>query len=171
MVSITRAFILTAVLILAPMSAAKADNDVGCGLGTEIWKGKTGLPFKLMASSTNGIAFQSISITFGLLNCSNGTGAVTASAQTRHFVATSFDNIARDAAFGGGESLDTLASLLQIDGADRQTFAHFTQTHFDQLFPTDDVTSTEMLESLDQLMKSDAKLAVYAPSTHLAARS
>lgn len=164
MKNVTKAIFLAAVLIVAPMSAAKADNDVGCGVGTEIWKGKSGLPYKLMASSTNGFTFQSISITFGMLNCSNGTGPVTASAQTHHFAAISFDNLARDAAMGGGESLDTLAVLLEIGVMDRPALAGLAQSYFDELFPSDHVTSNEMLETLVELMAQDPHLAIYARS-------
>jgi hypothetical protein len=35
--------VLTALLIMMPMSAAKADNDVGCGVGTMIWQGNSGV--------------------------------------------------------------------------------------------------------------------------------
>jgi hypothetical protein len=164
MSKMTKAFFLAAVLIVAPMSMAKADNDVGCGVGTEIWKGKVGLPFKLMASTTNGMLFQSVSITFGLLNCSDGTGAVSASAQTRHFAAINFDNIARDVALGGGESLDTLSTLLEVDTADRLAFARTAQSHFDELFPSDRVTSNEMLENLDRVMRRDEHLSIYSRS-------
>lgn len=162
--NVTKAIFLAAVLILAPMSAVKADSDVGCGVGTEIWKGRSGLPFKLMAATTNGMFFQTVSITFGLLNCSDGSGTVTASAQTRHYAAISFDNIARDAAMGGGESLDTLAALLEVDAADRPALAGLAQAHFDELFPSDHVTSNEMLETLDRLMAQDPRLAVYSRS-------
>jgi hypothetical protein len=160
----TEAVFLAAVLIIAPMSAAKADNDVGCGVGTLIWEGKTGLPFKLMASSTNGMLFQSVSITFGLVNCSDGTGTVTASVRTRHFAALSFDNIARDIALGGGESFDTLSTLLEVDVVDRPALARLAQVHFDELFPSEHVTSNEMLETLERLMRRDEQLSIYSRS-------
>lgn len=158
-----RALILALVLIFTPMSAAMADNDVGCGVGTEIWKGQEGLPYKLLASCTNGLTFQSISITFGLLNC-NGRNAVGANARARHFAARSFDKIARDAAVGGGESLDTLATLLEIDEADQKAFAQLAQSHFGELFPSDHVTSDEMLTTLGRLMQDDAQLSTYVRS-------
>ena len=164
MTKFTKALILATLLIAAPLSAAKADNDVGCGLGTELWKGESGLHFKLGASITNLFAMQSISITFGFLNCSNGQGAVTASAQTRHFVSTSLDSLARDVALGGGESLDTLAALLEIKAADRSAFAELTQQHFDELFPSDRTNSEEMLETLARLMQSDDRFALIANS-------
>lgn len=158
-----RALMLALVLIFAPMSAALADNDVGCGVGTEIWKGNKGLMYKLLASSTNGLTFQTISVTFGLINC-NGKDTVTASARTRHFVATQFDGIARDSAVGGGEKLDTLATLLEIAPSDRAAFATLTQANFESLFPSDRVTSNEMLLSLARLMREDERLSAYVRS-------
>ena len=164
MIKFTKAILLAALLISAPLSAAQADNDIGCGVGTEIWKGKAGLPYKLMASWTNGALFSSISVTFGLLNCGDPNSTITASAQTRHFAATSLDNLARDAAMGGGENLDTLATLLEIDEADRGAFARLTQTNFDALFPSDHVTSNEMMTTLSMLMSRDEQLSIYVRS-------
>lgn len=155
-----RILILALALTFAPMTAALADDDVGCGVGTQIWEGNSGLEFKLLASLTNGMTFQSISITFGLLNC-DGRGTVTASARTRHFAATSLDRIARDAAVGGGESLDTLAALLDIEEEDRSAFGELARSHFDRLFPSDRATSDGMLEVLTDLMREDDQLASY----------
>ena len=82
MKGIVKALVLAIVIVTAPMTAAHADNDVGCGVGTMVMEGRSGLPYKLLASLTNGFTFQSISITFGLLNC-NGRNTVTASARAR----------------------------------------------------------------------------------------
>ena len=156
MSKLSKAILLAALPVVAPLSAAKADNDIGCGVGTEVFKGQSGPIQKLAASWTNGITFQSISITFGLLNCGTLNDTITASAATRHFAATSLDHLAQDAAMGGGESLDALSALLEIPAADRAAFGQFAQSHFDALFPTAEVTSDEMLESLDRLMREDA---------------
>jgi len=148
----TRILILAVALGLAPITPAMADNDVGCGVGTAIWEGNSGLEFKLLASFTNGLTFQSISVTFGLLNC-NGHNTVTANARARHFAATQLDRIARDAAVGGGESLDTLAALLAVPEQDRPAFGALAQSHFVELFPSDRATSNEMLEALTRLLQ------------------
>ena len=162
----SKAILLSALLIAAPLSAAKADNDIGCGIGTEIFKGQAGAPQKILASTTNGLfGAQSISITFGLLNCGSWNDTITANAHTRHFAASSLDDLARDAALGGGETLDTLAALLDVE--DRSAFAKFAQSHYDELFPTDRVTSDEMLVSLDRLMRADERFAANAPSTRI----
>lgn len=157
MTKFTKAILLAAALIFAPLSAAQADNDIGCGVGTEIFKGQAGPVQKILASWTNGFLFQSVSITFGLLNCGSLNDTITASAQTRHFAAANIDALARDAAMGRGESLDTLAALLEIEDTD--AFGQFAQTNYDALFPTATVTSEELLVSLDRLMATDERFA------------
>jgi hypothetical protein len=111
-----------------------------------------------MASFTNAFLFQSISVTFGLINC-DGQGTVTANARTRHFVSSQLDHIARDSAMGGGESLDTLATLLEVPVMDRIAFSDLAQMHSNELFPTDNVTSDEMLQTLARLMREDEQLS------------
>ena len=165
MTKFTKAILLAAALIFAPLSAAQADNDIGCGVGTEIFKGQAGPVQKILASLTNGITFQSISITFGILNCGSLNDTITASAQTRHFAAAHIDALARDAALGRGESLDTLAALLEVD--DAAAFGQFAQTNYDALFPSATVTSDELLVSLDRLMAADERFAAAAPSAQL----
>ena len=157
MTKFTKAILLAAALIFAPLSAAQADNDIGCGVGTEIFKGQAGPVQKILASLTNGFTFQSISITFGILNCGSLNDTITASARTRHFAATNLDALARDAAMGRGESLDTLATLLEIE--DTVAFGQFAQTNYDALFPTATVTSEELLVSLDRLVATDERFA------------
>lgn len=165
MTKFTKALLLATLLIVAPLSAAKADNDIGCGVGTMIFEGQSGPVQKILASWTNGITFQSVSITFGLLNCGSLNDTITASAQTRHFAAIHLDALARDAAIGRGESLDALAVLLEVD--DPAAFGEFTRTHYDALFPSTATTSEDLLVSLDQLMRADDRFASAAPSAQL----
>ena len=78
MTKFAKAILLAAALIVAPLSAAQADNDIGCGIGTEVFKGQSGPLQKLAASWTNGVTMQSISITFGLFNCGSLNDTITA---------------------------------------------------------------------------------------------
>ena len=133
---------------------ALADNDVGCGVGTMVMEGKEGLVPKLAASCTNGMTFQSISITFGLINC-NGKDKVTADAELRKFAAANIDRLARDVARGEGESLEVVAHLLQVNEAARPAFFTYTQAQFEALFPDADTTSNEMIDSLYRLLGSE----------------
>ena len=133
---------------------ALADNDVGCGVGTMVMEGQEGLGPKLAASCTNGLTFQSISITFGLLNC-NGRDKVTADAELRKFAAANIDRLAQDVSRGEGETLEVVAHLLQVSEAARPAFFAYTQAHFEALFPDAGTTSNEMLDSLYRLLGSE----------------
>lgn len=143
-------------MVLGMGAPALADNDVGCGVGTMVMEGQEGLVPKLAASCTNGMTFQSISITFGLLNC-NGRDKVTADAELRKFAAANIDRLARDFARGEGETLEVVAHLLQVDEAVRPAFFAYTQAHFEALFPDESTTSNEMLDSLYRLLASEQK--------------
>lgn len=161
-----KAIVMSLILLFAPVGAALADNDVGCGVGTMVLEGKKGLPAKLAASCINGVTFQSISITFGLINC-NGKDEVTADAsdmKLRHYASQNFDRLVEDMAKGHGESLDAFAYLLGVDEPDRMAFSTFTQRHFEELFPHPQVTVGEVLNSLDRLLSSDDQLSAYARS-------
>jgi hypothetical protein len=161
-----RAIFIILVLVLAPLHAM-ADPDVGCGVGTQVMEGNKGRVSKLAASCINGLTFQSVSITFGLLNCTNVDGAVTADAsemKLRHYASQNFDRLLDDMARGQGENIEALAYLLEIPEADHGAFGRLTQSNFAELFPHPQVTVGEMLNSLDRLMAEDDQFATYARS-------
>jgi hypothetical protein len=142
-------------------TTAQADNDIGCGVGTMLMEGQKGVGYKILGSSTNGITFQSISITFGLVNC-DGQGTVTA--QIDHFTGSRIDQLAADMAEGQGETLTAFSALLEVAPEDRDAFGAFTQRHFAELFPSAGTTAGQMLDHLDRLLREDARLQVYARS-------
>ena len=112
--------IALAAVLAVGSTAAFADKDVGCGVGSQVWAGQSGKVPKILAATTNGIfTNQLLGITFGTLGC-GGNGKVTAQVVT--FTNENAEVLARDMAVGQGESLNVLASLLNIKDADK---AHF----------------------------------------------
>jgi hypothetical protein len=130
---------------------AFADNDVGCGLGTNFMEGRDGLFSHILASCTNAYTFQSVSLTFNWFGC-DSTGTVTVDAQLRKFAAASIDQLSRDAARGEGESLSALAHLLQVPAEQHGVFGLFARNHFLELFPHQDVSSNQMVDALYRLL-------------------
>jgi len=154
-------FLLAVLLVVAPAGASFADPDIGCGPGTQIWHGSKGVAPKVLGATTNGsFGMQTFGITFGTLGCHQG-GTVTADARVQMFASANLDRLARDMAAGQGETLDAFAQLLRIRDGDRPAFFQFTQAHFADLFASDEVTSTQMLGSLERLMASDPRFATY----------
>ena len=59
------------------------------------------------------------------------------------YMDSNIDKVARDMSRGSGENLDTLAVLLGVDEADRDSFRKVLQDNFATIFPSSDTTSGE----------------------------
>lgn len=155
--------IFLALLLVVPAGAAFADPDIGCGLGTQVWEGNSGLAPKVLGATTNGsFGNQTFGITFGTIDCHSG-GTVTVDARLRMFAGANLDRLARDMANGQGETLDALAQLMNIPASDRPVFSEFTRVHFSEIFAGEgEVTAADVLTSLRSLMAQDQRLAGYA---------
>ena len=140
-------------------TAAFADSDAGCGIGSEIWAGQSGKVPKLLAATTNTIFLnQLFGITFGTLGCS-GSGTVTAQAVT--FTNENAEALARDMAVGQGESLNVLAELLNIKAEDKARFFAVSKQNFAEIYSTENKDSYQVLTSLQAVMAKDAVLKAY----------
>lgn len=152
----------TALLSVLPLSSALADQDVGCGLGTMVFEGKSGLAPKVLAATTNGTSGnQTFGITFGTLGCS-AEGTITSRQKIALFIDGNLDNLARDMAKGEGETLETLTAVWGVKESDAAHFNAFAQNNFAEIFASENVTAKEVLENLNQLMTADAALAHYS---------
>lgn len=154
--------IAAALICMFPVAFAFADNDVGCGAGTQIWEGQSGLAPKVLAATTNGIfGNQTFGITSGTLGCSSH-GTITASARMPMFASANMEQLAHDMAVGHGETLAVMAQLYGIDNAaDRQAFYQMTKTHFAAIFPSSDVTAGQVIHAVNGLMAGNDQLAHY----------
>ena len=149
---------LAAVLAVGS-TAAFADKDVGCGIGSQIWEGQSGKVAKILAGTTNGLfANQHFGITFGTLGCS-GTGTVTAQAVT--FTNENAESLARDMAVGEGESLNVLAELLNIQSEDKARFFEVSKQNFAKIYSAENQDALQVLASLQAVMATDSVLKAY----------
>ncbi|NHB57941.1 DUF3015 family protein [Acinetobacter shaoyimingii] len=150
---------LFAAVLAAGSTAAFADRDVGCGIGSQVWAGQSGKIPKILAGTTNGIfANQLFGITFGTLGCS-GTGTVTAQAVT--FTNENAEALARDMAVGQGESLNVLAELLNIKSEDKAHFFAVSKQNFSEIYADENQDALKILASLQSVMSKDEVLKAY----------
>ncbi|UUM29579.1 DUF3015 domain-containing protein [Vibrio japonicus] len=157
---------LLAVAALAttlPLSnVAMADSDIGCGLGTMVFDGKSGKVFKVLGATTNGTSGnQTFGITFGTLGC-DGSGTINSAQKLALFIDGNMDNLARDIAKGEGETLATLSEVWGISEADKSAFNELAQQNFAEVFKSENVTSQEVFANLNTLVASNDTLAAYA---------
>lgn len=149
-------------LLAATTSQVAADSGAGCGLGQQIFAGQSGLGPHVLAATTNGSSYnQLFGLSFDSLGC-NGETVVTAEFQRNVFVAGNFDNIARDAAQGGGAHLESLASMMNISGDDATRFYEFTQQQYDVLFGQPVADHEAWLIRFDAALQTDSTLSQYA---------
>lgn len=152
------AAIVTAITFAA--SNAYAENT-GCGWGTMLFEGDSGKGNEILAVTTNGtLGNQTFGITSGTGGCDEG--ATIASAEIQVFASANMNKLARDMAVGEGETLGSLADLMKIAEADKAKFFTLTKTNFDKIYPSEDVTTGEMLSALQDVMAKEPDLAKYA---------
>jgi len=91
----------------------------GCGVGAMIWKGQSGIAPHVLAATTNGtFGNQTFGMTTGTLGCQTNQSVQSMAM----YMDSNIDKVARDMSRGNGENLDTLAVLLGVDEADRDSF-------------------------------------------------
>lgn len=156
-------FAVVALVAALPFShMAMADDDIGCGLGTMIFDGKSGKVFKILGATTNSTSGnQTFGITFGTLGC-DGTGTIDSAQKLAMFIDGNMDNLARDIAKGQGETLNTLSEVWGIKDADKASFNTMAKQNFAVVFSSENVTSNEVLNNLNALISKDVTLSSYA---------
>lgn len=152
-------------LVIAAFSAsgaAHADAGTGCGLGTMVWDGQSGIAPQVLAVTTNGTSGnQTFGITTGTLGCKSD-GTVNSAQKLSMFTGSNMDNLARDMSSGQGEALETMAELMEIQEQDKARFFQVSQSNFDKIFTSEDVTAGQVIANLKAVMAADAELAPYS---------
>jgi len=150
------------VALLSMSSITLADNGPGCGLGAELWKGKTGLVAHSSAGTTNGTVSSPLS---GLLSGTSGCenpGVVSNEYQKKVFVAMNLDDLAQDVARGSGDHISSMAELMGINKADLETFFQLTQANYENIFSSSSIGYEQVLAAINSTMLNDTRLSRYA---------
>jgi hypothetical protein len=136
---------------IAFAAGAPRDN-CGCGLGTLLFDGKGGLVQQILAATTNGfLGTQTFGISSGTLEC-NQPSKWASNEQLNKFVAANMDNLAKDAAMGQGEYVETLAELMDVPGSKRVEFSQMLQENFSNIFTEESVSHLDVIENIAHLM-------------------
>ena len=123
-------------------------KNTGCGLGSLAWEGQNGLMSQTLAATTNGtFGNQTFGISSGTSNCEQFK-TWTYNEKVDTFVADNMDNLARDIARGQGEYVNTLALLMDIPKAKKDTFRSELQAHFSDIYTSDQVTYSEVVQNI-----------------------
>lgn len=152
--------LLAAALTLGSGSAmAAAPGGPDCGWGNMLLEGQSGIGPHILATTTNGTSGNK---TFGMTSGTNGCsmdGKLTYGGKS--MIGSIMDRFSEDVAQGNGEALDAVAVIYNIAPEDRATFAEVTHENFKTIFPSAQVTTEDVIASLETVMKSDSRLAKY----------
>lgn len=140
-----------AMLMSAP---ANAYDSTGCGLGSMAWRGQRGIGPQVLAVSTNGTFGQTFGITFGTSGC-DPDGRISGGTQKMvlAFLENNMEQFALDAAAGRGETIDTLAGIMKVDG---KKLGEASKQNFAVLFPDENVDAVELTLAFLEVAKANA---------------
>ena len=148
-------------LLAGASSVAMADQDVGCGLGSMLWSGQSGLVPKVLAATTNGtFGNQTFGITTGTLGC-QADGVISSRAKLGMFMGTNSERLARDMSVGHGESLNVLADLMGVKAEHKAAFFQAAKSNFGTIFAPENQSAGQVLSALQDVMSKDAVLSAY----------
>ena len=136
---------LAAVLALSAASYASVNDQTGCGLGSVIIKDDSSAVLLALQATTNGtLGNQTFGITSGTLGCKKTKFVMNERAE--EFVASNMDQLASEIAKGHGESVDTLAELLNVQ--DKEGFASALQANYNNIYASQNAKMSDVLDNI-----------------------
>lgn len=136
---------LAAVAALSSAAFAGVNSQTGCGLGAIIIKDDSSAVMLALQATTNGTsANQTFGITSGTLGCKKTKFVM--NEQAEEFVAANMDQLAKEVAMGQGESVDTLAELLEVE--DKAAFAAALQANYNSIYTSENVKMADVLDNI-----------------------
>ncbi len=139
--------LLSAVAVIALTTSAMAgvNDQTGCGLGALIIKNDDSAIMLALQATTNGTSGnQTFGITSGTLGCQKTKFVMNERAE--EFVASNMDILAKEIAVGHGESIDTLAELLNVE--DTATFSASLQSNYNSIYTSKSVEMSDVLDNI-----------------------
>ncbi|MFA6739993.1 MAG: DUF3015 family protein [Arcobacteraceae bacterium] len=126
-----------------------ANDNTGCGLGSIIMRDQSTTALQVMAVSSNVTGSQTFGITTGTSNCSKPNNFVSNEKLIR-FVSENMDELAMDISSGKGETLSTVAKLMNVENTP-EFFAKL-QANFSTIYTSENVTSATVIDSIAKYM-------------------
>ena len=127
-----------------------ANENTGCGLGSLLIQNQNSTVLQALAATTNGTSGnQTFGITSGTSNCSKPNNFVS-NDKLNKFVTENMDELALDISAGKGETLSTVAKLMNVE--DTTAFSAKLQANFSNIYTNENVTSAVVIDSLAKYM-------------------
>lgn len=142
--------IISLLAITALSASLYANENTGCGLGSIIIKNQNSVALQVLAATINGTSgSQTFGITSGTSNCAKPNNYVS-NDKLNKFVSENMDELAMDISSGKGETLETVAKLMNVENTPE--FSAKLQANFSNIYSSQDVTSATVIDSIAKYM-------------------
>ena len=149
--------VLAAMITLAA-PVGFAGKSSGCGLGSNLLAGQSGMVMNVLAITLNGFSSNStFGVTMGTSGC-DSSDTVYNQTQQQEFVAANMDVLAEEMAQGNGQTVAALAELMGCNGA-QVDFARLSQAKYETLFSAPEADASAWLGGLKQELSRDVVLS------------
>jgi len=133
-------------LMTLTSTAVLAAPNNGCGLGNLVIKNQDTVVMQSFGATTNGTSGnQTFGITTGTLGCTKPASFVS-NEKAKTFIANNMDHLAMDISAGKGESVETLATLLNVKN--KEHFKQELQSNFSTIYSSSDVEAAHVIDSI-----------------------
>jgi len=142
------------------VQAANKLTMAGCGLGYMLFAkdNPSDQVLQVLAVTTNGTSMNNLfGITSGTLGCTED-GMIASNRELEVYAEVNFQNLSQEMAQGGGEFVTAFTSLLGAGDEKKPALISFFKDHYEELFPTLETTSTQMLENLNLKLSTHPEL-------------
>lgn len=142
--------IISLIAAIGLTTAVYANENTGCGLGSMIIKDQSTSVLQALAATTNGTSGnQTFGITSGTSNCNKPSDFVS-NDKLNKFVEENMDELALDISAGKGETLSTVAKLMNVEN--NEAFSAKLQSNFTNIYSNENVTSAAVIDSIAKYM-------------------
>jgi len=142
--------IISLIAVIGLTTAVYANENTGCGLGSLIIKDQSSSVLQALAATTNGTSGnQTFGITSGTSNCNKPSDFVS-NDKLNKFVEENMDELALDISAGKGETLSTVAKLMNVEN--NEAFSAKLQSNFTNIYSNENVTSAAVIDSIAKYM-------------------
>jgi hypothetical protein len=135
---------VVAVAVLSTVGFATVNTQTGCGLGSQIIKDDSTAVMLALQATLNATGIQTFDITSGTSGCKKTTFVMNERAS--EFVASNMDQLSREIAIGQGESVSTLAELLNVQ--DKAKFASVLQANYNAIYTSEKADMATVLDNV-----------------------
>ncbi len=141
--------IISLIAAIGLTTSIYANDNTGCGLGSIIIKDQSTTALQVLAVTSNGTGSQTFGITSGTSNCNKPTNFVS-NDKLNKFVEENMDELALDISAGKGETLETVAKLMNVEN--NEAFSAKLQSNFTSIYSNENVTSAAVIDSIAKYM-------------------